>query len=113
MDNFVINGILYKPAPFSFNTVCDLEERGIALQKMREKSTSTLRAYFAICSGLDDETAGIQIEQHIISGGDMSDLVQAMTDAMSESDFFQALSKNAEKARPKRKGEKAKEIIAQ
>lgn len=81
--------------------VCDLEDRKISMDQINEKPTSAARAYFAICAGLDDTTAGAELEKHLISGGTFTDLMTAMSKAMEESDFFLALKKNAEKKTPK------------
>lgn len=90
---FTINGTVYTAKEFDFNTVCDLEEEGISLEELQKKPTSALRAYFALCFDGSKEDAGLEIQKHIISGGDMNDLAQAMVAEMNQSDFFQALSK--------------------
>lgn len=105
MNKFIINGVSYPAKPFSFNLICDLEEKGISMEEMRKKPTSTARAYFALCANFDDERAGSEIEKHLIAGNDLTDLINAMSKAMNESDFFLALSKNAEKKAAKKEKE--------
>jgi hypothetical protein len=103
MSKFTINGVSYPAKPFTFNLICELEEKGVSMEEMRKKPTSTARAYFALCAGFDDETAGSEIEKHLIAGEDLTGLINAMTQSMNESDFFLALSKNAEKKAAKKK----------
>lgn len=90
---FTVNGKRYVAKPFDFNTVCDLEDNGVSLQEMQSKPMSMVRAYFALCFSGDKEAAGKEIQAHIIAGGDFADLYKVMGEEMSESDFFQALSK--------------------
>lgn len=91
---FTINGKKYDAKVFDFNTLCDMEDAGVTLESMTKKPMSAVRAYFTVCYGGDAEGAGREIEQHIINGGDMTELMKAMSDAMSESDFFRSLAKS-------------------
>lgn len=94
---FTINGKKYTAKEFDFNLVCDLEDMGVPLQEMQKKPTATARAYFALCFDGDKEDAGNELQEHMIEGGNLNDLVQAMVDEMNDSDFFQALQKRTEK----------------
>lgn len=94
---FKINGTTYTAKEFDFNTVCDLEDIGISISDMQKKPVATARAYFALCIGGDVERAGDELQQHMIDGGNLNDLVNAMVGAMNDSDFFQALTKRQEK----------------
>ena len=96
MKTFEINKKKYSAKAFTFNMVCELEEMGISLQDASKKPMRTARAYFAICSGLDDETAGQEMEQHIINGGTFDEIIKIMADEMENSDFFRSLNKTAE-----------------
>lgn len=98
MNVFTVNGTEYKAKPFDFNMVCDLEDMGISLEQVGEKPMSMARAYFGMCAGKGKEYAGKELEKHIISGGKFDDIMTAMSDEMGKSDFFQALSKTAEKS---------------
>lgn len=95
MNNFKVNGKNYTAIPFTFNTICDLEDMGITLQQMKDKAMSTLRAYFALCLDGDKELAGKELQEHIVSGGDMESIAVAMNIEIENSDFFQALNKKA------------------
>lgn len=91
-----INGKKYDAAKMNFNAVCQLEEYGVSLADMKNKNFSMIRAYFGLCSGLDVDDAGSELEAHMISGGKLDELTQAMTKELNESDFFQAMRKTAE-----------------
>ena len=100
MRTFTINGKRYNARPFDFNTVCDLEDNGVALTEMSKKPMSMARAYFALCFNGSKEDAGKEIQAHVKAGGDFTDLYTAMGDEMNESDFFQALRKDETEENP-------------
>jgi hypothetical protein len=100
---FTINGNEYESAKYDYNTHCAFQEFGVNALDIRKKPESVLRAYLAISSGMSAEEAGEEIEKHIINGGDLTDLVVALTKEMGKSDFFQAiLKKNQTEDKPKR-----------
>lgn len=88
MNKFTINGVTYIAHPFGFNTICELEEMGVSIETANDKPMSMIRAYFGICSGLDKENAGKQMELHLINGGNFDDITEAMSKEMEVSDFF-------------------------
>lgn len=100
MKTFTVNKIVYTAKPFTFNMICDLEDMGISMEAMANRPMSAVRGYLAICMGSDKDDAGVQMEQHLINGGNFEDVIEAMTEAMNESDFFQSLSKKQEKKTP-------------
>ena len=95
MHSFTINDKEYKSVPIDFNTVCDLEDLGIPLEEMGEKPTNMLRAYFSICGNMTVKEAGKEISEHIIHGGNLDGLSDAMSAELDESDFFRSLSHGA------------------
>lgn len=97
-NTFVINGKTYTAAPIDFNAMCALEDVGVSVMDMNKKPMSTARAYFALCydGGDDAEAAGKEIEAHIINGGELTNLVNAMNAEIQKSGFFQALNKRQE-----------------
>ena len=101
MRTFTINGKRYNAKPFDFNTVCDLEDNGVALIEMQKKPMSMARAYFALCFNGSKEDAGKEIEAHVKAGGNFNDLYSVMGDEMNDSDFFQALKKAEDEEAPK------------
>lgn len=99
MNLFSINEKEYKAKEFDFNLVCDLEDMGISLEQAERKPMSMARAYFAICAGRGRKFAGDEIEKHIVGGGTLDGLMEAMSDEMEKSDFFRSLSeRKAEEA---------------
>lgn len=89
---FTVNGKRYQAKPFDFNTICNLEDNGVPLQKMQEKPMSMARAYFAECYNGDKEKAGEELQAHVISGGTFDEIYKVMGEEMNESDFFRALN---------------------
>lgn len=92
MRKITINGKNYDAKPFSFNLICDLEDLGIAMSALGRKPMVTLRAYVALCMGVDLEDAGKEIEKHLASGGNFEDAIKVMSEEMEDSDFFRTLS---------------------
>lgn len=102
---FTINGKRYVAKPFDFNTVCDLEDNGVPLQEMAKKPMSMARAYFALCFNGDKEKAGLEIQAHVMAGGNINELYTVMGEEMNESDFFQALNQTEGEETPEMEGE--------
>ena len=90
----IINGKELK-LEISFNTICQLEDMGVSLGEDR-KTMSMLRGFVAIGLGISPDEAGVEIEKFIEGGGDITELVKVMSDAMENSGFFQALAKKAD-----------------
>lgn len=93
--SFTVNGVTYVAKDFTFNTICDLEDMGVALSDFSSKPMSVVRAYLAICAEKSYEFAGGEIEKHVIAGGNFEDMMQIMSEKMDESDFFRALQSRA------------------
>lgn len=90
----IINGKELK-LEITFNTICQLEDIGVSLGEDR-KTMSMLRGFVAIGLGISPDEAGEEIEKFVEGGGDITELVKAMSDAMENSGFFQALAKKAD-----------------
>ena len=102
-----INGKEYNDLEIDFNMVCELNAMGVDVFKYNRSPLSALRAYFAICAGLDEQTAGEELEAHILSGGDISELSGAFVKHLTESGFFKAMTAKAEMAAQKSSKAKA------
>ena len=89
----IINGKDYKVSDLDFNTVCKLEEKGINLNEINQKPFLVVRGFLAVIMDTDVDTAGKELSQHIINGGDFDELAVQISDLVEKSDFFQALSK--------------------
>lgn len=96
MRKITINGKNYNAKPFSFNLICDLEDLGIAMSALGRKPMITLRAYVALCMGVDLEDAGKEIEKHLANGGTFEEAIEVMSKEMEESDFFRTLMQTTE-----------------
>lgn len=98
MNTFTINGTEYTATPFTFNTICELDDFGIDISNVESiKPMSFIRAYFAICAKCSKEVAGDLLGQHMMNGGNLDELSNAMNSEMTNSGFFQALSKTEKK----------------
>lgn len=110
MKTFTINGRTYRAREFDFNMVCDMEDMGIAMGDFKNKQTASMRAYFALSANTTLEIAGIEMQSHVINGGDFTELAEAMGDAIGKSDFFQAIFKNAKEENPEMETEESKTV---
>lgn len=111
MRTFTVNGKEYKSKEFDFNLICDLEDMGVSLEKASDKPMSMVRAYFGLCAGRGNEYAGKEMEEHIISGGSLEDVMNVMSEEMEKSDFFRNLNKGTGQEvteSPEKESEKAK-----
>ncbi len=93
MENFIINGKKHQAKELDFNFVCLLGENGIELQDISKKILPTIRVYAAYCMDADMDYAGNEINEHIIKGGTINDLVDVFSAKADDSDFFRALGK--------------------
>lgn len=96
MKKITLNGKSYPAEEVTFNTICKFEDMGVQMSEIGKKSITLIRAYVAACMDCDAETAGKEIESHIVAGGDLESITAALNHAIEESGFFQALSKRAE-----------------
>lgn len=106
MRTFKINEKEYKSKMVDFNLVCDLEDMGISIDDINKKQTATMRAYFALCANIDKESAGLEMQEHVKNGGNFKELAQVFNEEFEKSDFFRAVSENAEKETTEDQSEK-------
>lgn len=106
---FTINGTEYEGAKYDYNTHCELQELGVEVLEIKKKPHAIARAYLAISSGMDLETAGKEIEQHVINGGNLNDIIVALLKEMDQSDFFRAIISRVtdQKKEPEKKTRKS------
>ena len=105
-NTFVVNGVTYVAKPFDFDMVCELEDMGVTFERIDKMPMSLIRAYFAICAETDKEQASALIQNHMIHGGKLEDVTNAMGKEMENSDFFRALSKDEEQTSTESKRKK-------
>jgi hypothetical protein len=78
-----------------------MEEMDAPITYGAKVSFSMLRAYLALCMNTSKENAGEELEKHIVNGGTMDDLSEAMAEAIENSDFFRKLQETATEETPK------------
>ena len=97
MKKIIVNGKEYVAKEFTFNLVCDLEDMGYDMETMDKKPMTTIRAYFSLCAGVTEEVAGRELENHIVGGGNFSELSDVMQEQLEKSDFFRNIMQTEEK----------------
>ena len=78
---FTLNNRRYEAREFDFNLICDLQEMGINIldmASMRNNPVTAIRAYASLCIGADKETAGEEIQAHVINGGGFDEILEAI-----------------------------------
>lgn len=96
MRTFLINNKRYVAKELTFGAVRQLENNGISLNELGSKPFSLASGYLAFCAGISMNAADEEIEQHVINGGNLDGIFEAVTEAMNDSRFFQALTKKTE-----------------
>lgn len=91
-----INGKEITAKPLDFNAIVTIQDMGADIFAFGKRPLSVLRAYLAYCTDSDLETAGREIESHVISGGDLTEFSKAFIDVCGESGFFKAMVARAE-----------------
>jgi hypothetical protein len=105
-EMMTINGKVYKAKEVDFNFICELGEAGIDIADISKKLIPTVRVYAAYCMNTDIDSAGDEINAHLISGGTFDDITTVFTEKIEDSDFFRALTKTAETNTPKKTSKK-------
>lgn len=106
-ETITINGKAYKTKEIDFNFVCELGLHGVDLTKLDQKTMwAASRQYIAYCMNVDDEIAGREIEEEIIGGGDITDIINLFGEKLEESRFFLAMVEKAKKTDTKRNTKK-------
>lgn len=87
-----------------FNAICELEELGLSLSDLKKTKMTSIRALLAYVGGMDTDTAGAEIMEHLKKGGSFEDFTP-LINTLVESDFFQATRQpNAEEETPTSEG---------
>lgn len=86
-----LNAKTYEIEGFTFGTLCALEERKIGISDLTNKPMSFLRDFIAIQTGMKTAEAEKEINDHITNGGDLTELLEVVTNCLEESGFFQKL----------------------
>lgn len=99
MRTFLINNKRYVAKEFTFGAVRQLESNGLSLTDVQNKPMTLAAAYLAFCAGINMDAADNEIQEHVIKGGNLDGIFEAVTEAMNESRFFQALNKRRKQSR--------------
>ncbi len=92
-----INGVDYRVPELGFNTICELEDKGISIydiispKVLRKKYMTIIRAFTGLATGLEPEETSFLIEKHLLSGGTMEGWLDEIIESVEKSDFFQKL----------------------
>ena len=78
-----------------FNGICELEDLGLDLSNLKKTKMSSIRALLAYVGGMDTDTAGAEIMEHLKKGGSFEDFTP-LINSLVESDFFQATRQPSE-----------------
>lgn len=110
--NIEINGRTYRFPDIDFNAVCDLADQGVDIMNPKtfmKKPIPAARAIVAWILDTDVESAGKEIQAHILGGGDLSPIFEAFNSEVENSGFFNALQKREENARANLQDHKKKQ----
>ena len=100
MKYIKINGNEYKALEFDFDLICNIEDMGVSIEEAGEKPMKMVRAYIGLCMNVSKETASKEIQEHVVNGGDFTEIISIMYEMMGKSDFFLALNKKSEEKNP-------------
>lgn len=96
MAKVTINDNVYTVPELSFNAVCDLAEYGVDIMNpkaMKKNAVNAARGIAAWIMDCEVEEAGVEIQNHVIGGGNLDVIFEAFSTAVNESGFFEAMNK--------------------
>lgn len=96
-----INNKKYDVPELTFRHFTKMEEQGFSIIEALQKKQIMLMAMGFTCAvtGADRDEAEKLLEQHVLGGGNVNDIVSAFSKAIADSDFFKrmlGLDKKAE-----------------
>lgn len=92
---FTLNNKEYEvDTKIDFGAICEMEEYGVDLMALAnsKQTFSQMRNITAYFTKLDLDEATEEINQHILNGGSINDLI-VLFNIIAESDFFQKMGK--------------------
>lgn len=89
MEKFTVNEKVYfvKELDWAFLVECDKE----GIDSNRITGAAALNMFVAYCSGLDPKEAQKEINEHVLKGGSLPELVEIYNKALTESGFFRRI----------------------
>lgn len=91
MEKIKINEKEYELRKIDFNAVCELEDLGMSIINIKDKTFKSIRALVAFVMKCDLDKAGKEVESHLANGGKINDFTP-LFEMISKSDFFRNLS---------------------
>lgn len=80
----------------TFGMLAAFEDMGINIYTLGAKPVKETTAYVAYVTGVSFAEASKLIDRHVKEGGAYNDVFECYVEALTESDFFQELQKEAE-----------------
>ena len=98
-----INNKTYTVAELKIEDYLKMEEQGISILEAFQKRQTMLvaMAFTCVVTGLERDDAAELLNQHVLGGGNILDIVAAFNKAISESDFFKRMLGANQKAEKK------------
>lgn len=95
---FKLNNKDYNSKKLDYNAVCDLYDLGTDISTLANGiNFSSIRNFIAVLIFNNNvEQAGKEINDHIVNGGKLEEIIEIITKSVEESGFFQALGKSTE-----------------
>ncbi len=106
MSYITINEREYEIPQVNFDAICELEENGVKLVGVNAKDMkllSTIRGLAAWIMGVDTATASRELEEHILGGGDITEIMTAFMKEAEKSGFFGNQGRNRQQRRQNQK----------
>lgn len=106
MSYITINEREYEIPQVNFDAICELEEAGVKLVGVNAKDMkllSTIRGLAAWIMGVDTATASHELEEHILGGGDITEIMTAFMREAEKSGFFGNQARNRQQRRQNQK----------
>ena len=91
-NKITINSKEYEVPEINFGTMCELEDMGIDILNIQNKSFNFIRGLVTLTIGGNLQKATEEIDAHLNNGGSIDDFV-ALIEAVTNSDFFQKAAK--------------------
>lgn len=96
ITKFKVNGRTYTAREIDFNAVCEFDKAGISIAKLKDTPFAAARAYLAICGDMEEDAAGNEIQAHVMDGGNVSQILNALSSALRDSGFFRKAAETSE-----------------
>lgn len=96
MKTFNLAGNTLVAKEIDFNLLADFDDYGVSIDDASSKPLVFMRAYVACCINSTLAEAGKMINDHVIAGGSLEDIMSAINDELETSGFFRAISSQQE-----------------